>query len=98
MRNLGERRANMRIAEKSTDYLDIAFQVIEDVHKPLLAVSKIVEAGNSVIFSQDDPHIQIKDGPKLPLKLVGGTYELEMWVKNEPEKPEAGFSRQSQVR
>ena len=29
---------------------------IVDVHKPLLAVSKIVEAGNTVVFSKDDPH------------------------------------------
>ena len=71
----------------------MTFEVFE-VHKPLLAVSRIVEAGNSVIFSLDDPHIQIKDGPKLPLKLVAGTYELELWIKNEPGKPDEGFSRQ----
>ena len=70
----------------------MTFQVVE-VHKPLLAVSRIVEAGNTVVFSKDDPHIQIKDGPRLPLKLVAGTYELELWIKNEPGKPEQGFSR-----
>ena len=65
---------------------------IVDVHKPLLAVSKIVEAGNAVVFSKDDPHIQIKNGPKLPMKCVNGTYRLEMWFKNEPDGPEAGFT------
>ena len=96
LENLGEKLCTFRTGPEAVELL-MHIQVV-DVHKPLLAVSKIVEAGNSVIVSQDDPHIQIKDGPKLPLKLVGGTYELEMWVKNEPEKPEAGFSRQSQIR
>ena len=67
------------------------------VHKPLLAVSKIVQAGNSVILSTEDPHIMMKNGQKLPLKLAGGTYELELWVNNEkaPDKPEGDFSRPS---
>ena len=89
--NLGEKICSLRLGPGQPEML-MTFQVVE-VHKPLLAVSRIVEAGNTVVFSKDDPHIQIKDGPKLPLKLVAGTYELELWIKNEPGKPEQGFSR-----
>ena len=87
-----EKHVILKMAPEGND-MAMTFQVVE-VHKPLLAVSRIVEAGNQVIFSLDDPHIQIKDGPKLPLKLVAGTYELELWIKNEPGKPDEGFSRQ----
>ena len=40
--NIGERRCIMRMAEtgRATEELEIAFQVVEDVHKPLLAVSE----------------------------------------------------------
>ena len=39
--NIGERRCIMRMAEtgKATEELEIAFQVVEDVHKPLLLLS-----------------------------------------------------------
>ena len=43
--NLGERRCMMRTTEKSKDELEIVFRVVEDVQKPLLAVSSIVRQG-----------------------------------------------------
>ena len=53
--NLGERRCMMRITEKSKDDLAIAFQVVEDVHKPLLAVSSIVRQGHQMAFALEKP-------------------------------------------
>ena len=88
--NLGGKKCNFRTGPDMPELL-MSVQIV-DVHKPLLAASKIVEAGNAPVFSKDDPHIQIKNGPKLPMKCVNGTYELEMWVKNEPDGPEAGFT------
>ena len=64
--NLGQRRAIMRIAEKSKDELDISFQVVEDVHKPLLAVSSIVKQGHKVVFAEKDAHIDLKGGGTIP--------------------------------
>jgi len=42
----------MRMAEtgKATEELEIAFQVVEDVHKPLLAVSAITKQRHSVVY------------------------------------------------
>ena len=55
--NIGERRCIMRMAEtgKATEELEIAFQVVEDVHKPLLAVSAITKQGHSVVFAEEIP-------------------------------------------
>ena len=78
--NLGERRCVMKISEKSEE-LELAFQVVEDVHKPLLAVSSIVRQGHSVIFSINEPHILLKSGGKLPMRFVNGTYELDVFIK-----------------
>ena len=90
--NLGERRCLMRLSEKG-NVLDMKRQVV-DVHKPLLAVSKLVEAGHEVVFKPDGGYIQIKGGDRLPLRKSGGVYELEVWLKSaEPGEP--GFSRPS---
>ena len=76
-----ERKARMRIGEKSKDELDISFQVVENVHKPLLAVSSIVKQGHKVVFAEEDAHIALKDGGSIPLRHVNGTYELDIWIK-----------------
>ena len=86
--NLGERRCLMRLQEKSKDELEICFQVVEDVQKPLLAVSAMVRQGHQVVFS-DQPHIKLSNGTEIPLRHKNGTYELDIWVKN------PGFARQS---
>ena len=89
--NLGEKRCLMRLHEQDTaaDELEIAFQVVEDVHKPLLAVSSIVKQGHAVVFSEKDAHILLTSGKKIPMRHVQGTYELDIWVKN------PGFARPS---
>ena len=83
MYNLGERRCLMRLQEKSKDELEICFQVVEDVQKPLLAVS-----AHLVVFSEQ-PHIKLSNGTEIPLRYKNGTYELDIWVKNQ------AFARQS---
>ena len=73
----------------------ISFQVVK-VHKPLLAVSKLVEAGNEVHFDKDDPHTLLSTGQKLPMTCTNGTYEVEVWIENPGAPPDpAGFARQS---
>ena len=48
--NIGERRCIMRMAEtgKQTEELEIASEVVDDVHKHILAVSAITKQGHSV--------------------------------------------------
>ena len=79
--NLGERRCIMKLHEKDSDELEMAFQVVEDVHKPLLAVSSIVKQGHDVIFSLADPHILLSSGTKMPMRYTNGTYEVDIYVK-----------------
>ena len=74
---------------KATVELEFAFQVVEDVHKPLLAVSAINKQGHSVIFADEDSHILLKSGGKLPIRHVHGTYEIDIFVNN------PGFTVQS---
>ena len=81
----------MRMSEigKATEELEIAFQVVEDVHKPLLAVSAITKQGHSVVFADGDSHILLRSGGKLLMRHVHGTYEIDIFVKN------PGFTGQS---
>ena len=87
--NLGERRCIMKVSEKATEELEMAFQVVEDVHKPLLAVSSIVKQGHDVIFSLKEPHTRLSSGSKLPMRYVNGTFELDVYIKK------LAFTRQS---
>ena len=59
----------------------MSFQVVK-VHKPLLAVSRLVEAGHKVHFDKDDPHILLNGGEKVPMKCRDGTYEIHMLIRN----------------
>ena len=78
--NLGEKKAEVKLKEGGESLL-MSFQVVE-IHKPLLAVSKLVEAGNKVLFDKDDPHILLQSGEKIPMKVNGGTYEIEVYILN----------------
>ena len=77
MHNLGERRAIVRIAEKSKNELDIARQVVEDVHKTLLAVSYC-----EVAFAGLDARICLSGDGSIPMRHVNGTYELDIYIIN----------------
>ena len=79
--NLGEKKADVMLTEKGTRSFVMSFQVV-DVHKPLLAVSKLVEAGHRVLFDNDNPHILLSTGERLPMKCNAGTYEVEIFIRN----------------
>jgi hypothetical protein len=91
LENLGERRCMMKTAENESDdnAFEMDFQVV-DVNKPLLSVTKVCEKGHSVIFEKDRGAILIGGDPKrrIELKKVGGTFELDVWLK-----PSEGFGR-----
>ena len=89
--NLGEWKCLMKLQEAASDELEISFQVVQDVQKPLLAVSAIVKQGHQVVFS-DKPHILLSTGSQIPLKYTQGTCELDICAKN------PGFPRQSRAR
>ena len=67
----------------------LSFQVC-DVHKPLLAVSRLCEAGNAVVFHPAWSYIEnLRTGEKTTLEQRDGLYELKVWMRSA-----AGFGRQ----
>ena len=54
--NLGERRATVKTKMGSDASLIMSFELVE-VHEPLLAVSRLVEAGHKVLFDKVIPRI-----------------------------------------
>ena len=58
-----------------------SLQVVK-VHKPLLAASRLVEAGRQVHFDKLQPHILLTSGEKVPMSCRDGTYEIEIWIRN----------------
>ena len=71
----------MKLREGDAESMLMSFQVVE-VHKPLLAVSRLVENGHVVSFSKDDPHILLSTGVKVPMRCTLGTYEIDVWLLN----------------
>ena len=60
---------------------------VTQVNKMLLAVSKIVDAGNKVQFSEEESFIQnLKSKEKLPLRRENGVYVLDMEVMSADAK------------
>ena len=74
--NLGEKHAEMKTREGVGSFL-MPLQAVE-VHKPLLAASKLVDAGHKVIFDQADPHILMSSGEKVKMNCSAGTYDIEI--------------------
>ena len=55
---------------------------VTDVSKPLLSVSKIVQAGNRVVFAKEGSYVEDDEtGERMYLKESGGMYMLKLWVK-----------------
>ena len=74
----------MKVDEKIGE-LSIVFQVVDDV-------CSITAKGHKVIFADQDNHILLASGQKLPLRNVNGVFELDVWIKRDPN--EVGFARQ----
>lgn len=63
-----------------------------DVSKPLMSVSKLVRAGNIVVFGPDESYVQDNStGEKMALVENGGMFTLRVWVKQSKPAAAAGF-------
>ena len=61
---------------------------VTDVDDALLSVSKVVRAGNKVVFDDDGINIEHNStGDITPLSEVGGLYKLKMWVPKNQSYP-----------
>ena len=77
--NFGKEKAEMKLKEDDVSSMLMSFQVVE-AHKPLLAVSRLVEAGHHVRLNKADPDILLLTAAKIPMKNNMGTYESEVWI------------------
>ena len=95
MENQGEKK--IRIKKSGGEVLNsITFQVT-DVGKPLAAVSKILDKGNTVVFSRGNAGSYIrndKTGEKTVIKEEQGTFVIEVDYFQPSGAGEADFVRQ----
>ena len=78
--NLGEKSADVITKLGNTNSMIMRLQVVK-VHKPLLAVSRLVEAGHQLHFDKFEPHILLTSGEKVPMSCRDGSYEIEMLIR-----------------
>ena len=79
--NLGEKHAEVRTSSGAKSSFLMSFHFV-DVHELLLAVSKLVAAGNKIIFDENDPHFLPVDWRKMKMRCSGDTYEVDVWFRN----------------
>ena len=88
--NKGEKNCIVQVAGGSAKLL--SFQVC-DVHKPLLSVSRLCEAGNAVVFHPAWSDIEnLQTGERTTIEKKDGLYELKAWIR-----AAKGFGRQGQT-
>ena len=76
--NLGQKAVKYRTAEGHM--CGMGFQIAE-VERPLIAVSQLTQAGNSVTLRKDDGEIvHDQTGRKIALTRKDGVYIMKMWV------------------
>ena len=79
--NLGEK--NFTAYGEQGQARAIKAQVCE-VNKALLSVSRMVQAGNTVVFSRSGSYVEDEQtNERIPLREQGGMYMLKLWVKNQ---------------
>ena len=92
--NLGERRC--LVGNEFTHTINRIDLQVTDVHKPLLSVAKMVDAGQRVVFDPTGSYVEDTiTGEQIPMDRKGGVYEMRLWAKQfVPKKPDEDFHRQ----
>jgi hypothetical protein len=78
--NLGE--VDVQGYTQDGTQLNLAVQ-LADVNKPLAAVRKICQAGNRVVFDEEESQCYVenkKSGTRTPITHEEGTYAVKLWV------------------
>ena len=80
LQNLGEKRFGA-VSEEGVNKKLVA-QVC-GVSKALLSVSRVVKAGDKIVFDDGDSYIEDKaSGERIRIQEDGGMYAVKMWVRN----------------
>ena len=96
-KNLGERVCEMKTSEHATGGMEMSFQVIDRVNKALLSVHRVCAQDHDVVFSEAKGNYIMVGGDmnnRIPLRAVGGTYELDVWLRPSASDKTADFIRQ----
>ena len=52
-----------------------------NVVKPLISMQKVVQAENTVVLDEQNPHIRnTRDGTVIKLDVNNGVYTMDMWI------------------
>ena len=52
-----------------------------NVVNPLISMQKVVQAGNTVVLDEKNPHIRnTRDGTVIKLDVNNGVYTMDMWI------------------
>ena len=90
--NLGQK--TFRAATQEGHVRDLTAQVA-DTNKSLMSVSRLVAAGNTVVFSPEGSYIQDGSGETIGLEASAGMYTVKLWVAagqdNKGQVPAEGF-------
>jgi hypothetical protein len=87
--NLGEKRVHGTTTSGSP--LNVKFQVTQ-VEKPLMAVSKLVDAGHTVQFNENGGQIvNNRSGRITEFRRKDGVYVLDMWVPTTTDSASGGM-------
>ena len=76
--NKGER--NIKCVTDVGIPIEVKFQVAK-VCKPLISARKLSKAGHRVILEEHRPRIVSPQGFTTPLRISGGVYVLDLWVR-----------------
>ena len=93
----GDRIANLGeniftgVTEEEGHLRTVRAQICE-VSKPLMSVSKLVKAGNSVVFAPDGAYVHNAETDEyIALVERNGMYHIRLWVHNKDAAQETGF-------
>ena len=85
----------MRFRTKEGKNSGMVFQVTH-ARKPLASVSKIVQRGNTVVFSPQGSYIKnLETGQKINIEEANGTYHIDVDYILDAGEASAGFTRQA---
>ena len=70
-----------------------------NVVKPLISMQKVVQAGNTVVLEEKNPHIRnTRDGTVIKLDVNNGVYTMVMWICLDQTGPVFSWQGQSVVK
>ena len=76
------------VASNGSDAVNRIDLQVTEVHKPLLSVAKMVDAGQRVVFDPNGSYIEdTVTGEKIGMQRKDGVFELKLWAKQfKPEQ------------